>query len=53
MVEEQAWIELLVPPAMLLFGLALVGLGRFLAWDEASFLVGFIARNSGARERNP
>jgi hypothetical protein len=52
MVEEHALIGLLVPPTMLAFGLALVGLGRFLARDEADFLVEFLARTLDARNQS-
>ena len=53
MVEENAWIGLLITPAMLVFGLALVGLGRLLARQEAAFLVEFLVSKLDARERNP
>ncbi|NJD06063.1 MAG: hypothetical protein FIA97_06145 [Methylococcaceae bacterium] len=53
MVEENAWIGLLIPPAMLVFGLVAVTLGRRLARQEAAFLMEFLIRNLDARERNP
>jgi hypothetical protein len=44
------WMFLLIPLGMLVFGLALVRFGRFLARDEQRFLTEFLRQTLDARE---
>ncbi len=50
--QHDAWLGLVVPPAMLVFGYGLVRFGRYLARDEARFLTDFLIQTLDARETN-
>ena len=47
---NDAWVFLVFPPGMLLFGYLLVRFGRYLARDEAGFLTEFLQQTLDAHE---
>lgn len=47
--QGDVWVGLAVPPAMLLFGYALIRFGRHLAADEGALLADFLAKTVEAR----
>ena len=51
--DWNAWLGVIIPPAMLVFGYGLIRFGRYPARDEARFLTDFLIRTLDAREQNP
>ena len=49
---HNAWLGLIILPAMIVFGYALVRLGGYLARDETGFLTDFLIRTLDAREQS-
>jgi hypothetical protein len=50
--RHNMWVGLVVPPAMLVFGVVLLRVGRFLARNESRFLTDFLIETLNARNQN-
>jgi hypothetical protein len=46
---DDAWTGLIVPPALLLFGIVLLGFGRMLGRDDETFILEHIQNILSAR----
>ena len=48
-IDGDAWVGVIVPPAMALFGIALPRVGRLLARDDEPFILDFLQTTLAAR----
>lgn len=50
--HQNAWMGVVIPPAMLAFGFGLMCFGRYLAREEARFLTDFLIRTLDVHDQN-